>query len=118
MYNKRKIGNEKERLAGEFLKEQGYHILEYNFYCKSGEIDIVAREAGYLAFVEVKYRRSDKNGMPEEAVDYKKMLHLTRTAQYYMICKGLAEDTPCRFDVVTVMNGRCTLYRDAFEAVM
>ena len=116
MYNKREIGKEKERLAGEFLKEQGYHILQYNFYGKSG--DIVAREAGYLVFVEVKYRRNSKNGMPEEAVNYRKMLHLTRTAQYYMTCKGLGEDTPCRFDVVTVMDGRCTLYRDAFEAMV
>ena len=54
--NKRKTGQEQEAKAACFLKTQGYQILEQNYRCKRGEIDLVAREGQYLVFVEVKYR--------------------------------------------------------------
>ena len=116
-YNKRKLGGEKEQLAGEFLERQGYQILEYNFYSRWGEIDIVAREDDYYVFLEVKYRSSDRNGFPEEAVGYGKMQHMTKAAQYYLLRHGLPEDTPCRLDVVAILGRECHLIRDAFEAV-
>lgn len=56
-------------LPGAYLEQEGYEILEYNYRCKTGEIDIIAREAGYLVFCEVKYRSSDKKGHPAEAVN-------------------------------------------------
>lgn len=115
--NKRKVGNEKELLAGAFLEEKGYQILQYNYFARNGEIDIVARKDGYLVFVEVKYRKSAQNGLPEEAIDYKKMLHMTKTAQYYMLCHGYGEDTPCRFDVVVILDNQFRLIEDAFDAV-
>ena len=49
--NKRKLGNDYERLAGKYLETKGYRILEYNFYSRTGEIDIVALQNGYLVFV-------------------------------------------------------------------
>ena len=67
--NNRETGNYYERLAGAYLEQEGYEILEYNYRCKTGEIDIIAREAGYLVFCEVKYRASDKKGHPAEAVN-------------------------------------------------
>ena len=115
--NKRKVGNEKELLAGKFLEERGYRILQYNYFARSGEIDIVAQKEGYLVFVEVKYRKSRQNGLPEEAIDYKKMLHMIRTAQYYMLCHGYGEDTPCRFDAVVILDNEFRLIEDAFDAV-
>lgn len=116
-YNRRQLGNEKEHMAGRFLEQQGYRILEYNFFSRSGEIDIIAKDGAYLVFVEVKYRSSAANGVPEEAVNYRKMLHMTRTAQFYMISHGYPEETPCRFDVVAILGQECHLVKDAFEAV-
>ena len=114
---KRKVGNEKEQAAGLFLQMQGYDILEYNFYTKYGEIDIVAKNDEYLVFVEVKYRSNKRNGLPEEAISYKKMQKITKAAQYYMLRHGLAEDTPCRFDVVVILGQEQRLIKDAFEAI-
>lgn len=70
--NKRKTGQEQEAKAACFLKTQGYQILEQNYRCKRGEIDLVAREGQYLVFVEVKYRSTNESGLPEEAVDLRK----------------------------------------------
>ena len=56
--NNRETGSHYERLAGAYLEQEGYEILEYNYRCKTGEIDIIAKEAGYLVFCEVKYRAS------------------------------------------------------------
>ena len=57
-----KTGAEYEQKAGAYLEEQGYEILEYNFRCRAGEIDIVARDGEYLVFCEVKYRASGGGG--------------------------------------------------------
>lgn len=114
---KRKIGSEKEQVAGSFLQMQGYTVLEYNFYTKYGEIDIVAKDGEYLVFVEVKYRSNARNGFPEEAISYKKMQKITKAAQYYMLRHGLTEDIPCRFDAVVILGHEQRLIKNAFEAV-
>lgn len=114
---KRQVGSEKEQAAGLFLQKQGYDILEYNFYTRYGEIDIIAKDEEYLVFVEVKYRSDKRNGLPEEAISYKKMQKITKAAQYYMLRHGLAEDTPCRFDAVVVLGQEQRLIKDAFEAM-
>lgn len=112
---KRKIGSEKEQAAGLFLEKQGYSILEYNFFTRYGEIDIVARDGEYLVFVEVKYRSDSRNGFPEEAIDYRKMQKITKAAQYYMLRHRLLEETPCRFDAVVILGQQVRLIKDAFE---
>ena len=68
MKNNRKIGDEKERFACDWLEKHGYHVIERNFRCRSGEIDIVAREGAYLVFIEVKYRREAVSGGSEPEV--------------------------------------------------
>jgi putative endonuclease len=118
MYNKRSVGAQKEEMAASYLKARGYVILEQNFRCRTGEIDIIARENGYLIFVEVKYRRDSAKGFPEEAVNFHKMQKITRTAQYYMLIKQQPQDTPCRFDVVTILGQDILLIQNAFEAVL
>ena len=70
--NKRQIGFEQEHQAELFLEKSGYRIRVKNFYCKAGEIDIIAENDGYLCFIEVKYREGLENGFPEEAVDIRK----------------------------------------------
>ena len=78
--NKREVGSGKERIAAEYLKEHGYRIREMNYFCKAGEIDIIAEEDGYLCFIEVKYRYDAASGFPEDAVDMKKARRITRSA--------------------------------------
>lgn len=104
-----------EEKATEFLKKQGYKIIEKNFKCKLGEIDIIAANGGYLCFVEVKYRSSTKFGRPSEAVDYFKQQKLIRAAQYYIKMKRL-NDCNCRFDVVEILNDEISIIKNAFNA--
>lgn len=115
MYNKRKIGSTQEEKAEQFLKEQNYYIIERNFYCRSGEIDIIAKDGEYLVFIEVKYRSSADKGTPEEAVHARKIRSIVHTARFYMLRHGIPEDTPCRFDVVVIFQEEIRIIKDAFE---
>lgn len=117
MYNKRTVGAQHEQMAVEFLKERGYIIRGQNFSCRTGEIDIIAKEKEYLTFIEVKYRKNTAKGFPEEAVDLHKRQKITRTAQYYMLKNRIPTDTPCRFDVVVILDNDISLIQNAFEAV-
>ena len=112
--NNRRLGNNYERLAGKDLEAQGYQILEYNFYSRIGEIDIVALHEGYLVFVEVKYRKDNQKGYPLEAISFQKQRTISRCALYYMKKKGLSE-MPVRFDVVGILGEEIQLVQNAFE---
>ena len=116
--NKRQVGFNNEHEAVLFLQNSGYKIRETNFYCKAGEIDIIAEEDGYLCFIEVKYRESDTNGFPEEAVDYRKARRITRSAIFYMTRYGIPDDYPVRFDVVAILGNDIKVIKNAFDAVM
>jgi len=118
MYNKRSVGSKFEQIAIQYLIERGYVLIEHNFQCRTGEIDIIAKEKEYLVFVEVKYRRNVTMGLPQEAIDIRKMRKITRTAQYYMLMNNIPLDTPCRFDVVVILNQEISLIKNAFEAVL
>jgi len=72
-----------EKLAGDFLKRRGYHILETNYRCPYGEIDIVARDKDSLVFIEVRTRRSAEFGSPEESITSAKKEKLRATAYHY-----------------------------------
>lgn len=113
--NKRAVGAAYEKQAGSYLERQGYQILEYNFRCRSGEIDIIAKDGEYLVFVEVKYRRDAGSGSPLEAVDHKKQKIISRTASYYCLTHGYGETTPCRFDVVAILGEEIRVIANAFE---
>jgi putative endonuclease len=112
--NRRQIGTDYESCAAEYLKAQGYEIVERNFRCRTGEIDIIAREGEYLCFVEVKYRAGAGCGSPLEAVNYHKRQKILGVAKYYMMCHGLPTDTACRMDVVAIEGREITLLRNAF----
>ncbi len=101
------LGRNGEDRAARHLESQGYTVVERNYRCMGGEIDIVAREGGDLVFVEVKTRRSDTDCAASEAVDLRKRRKIVRAAFSYLNERGLGE-TDCRFDVVEVyfVNGR------------
>jgi putative endonuclease len=114
--NKRKIGKEKEELAKAYLLERGYEILEENFYTRFGEIDLIAREGGYLVFIEVKYRSSTRTGVPEASVTPQKQRKIIKAAEYYLYKRGYSFDTPMRFDVISILKEEYRLIQNAFEA--
>lgn len=113
--NRREIGTVYEKKAALWLQEQGYEILETNFYAARGEIDIIAREGGYFVFIEVKYRRNCVGGMPEEAVTPLKQHRMKETARYYLYRQGLPEETPCRFDVVAFRGETIALLQNVID---
>lgn len=115
--NKREIGSIYENRAAEYLIQNGYRILERNFRCRMGEIDLIAKAEGYLCFVEVKYRSSSFRGFPSEAVDYRKRRRITQTALAYLTFHRLPSDTPCRFDVAVILDNEITLIKNAFEGI-
>jgi putative endonuclease len=99
------FGGVGERLAAQALRERGYHILQENFRCKYGEIDLVAEEAQDLVFVEVKTRRGSSFGLPEEAVTLRKRRKLAEVASYYLDLHDTPERS-WRIDVVAVQFSR------------
>lgn len=116
MQNNREIGKEQEEKAVAELERKGYDILEKNFRCRIGEIDIIARHQGYLVFIEVKYRKNDRSGYAAEAVTQKKQQIISRVADYYLRTHYKVIPA-CRFDVVAI-DGMCvTVYENAFAYV-
>ena len=115
--NKRSLGSTWEEKVCTYLKREGCEILERNYRSRRGEIDLIVRDDRYLVFVEVKYRKNSAAGFPEEAVDYRKQIKISRTAQEYMLKKHLSETTPCRFDVVAVCGESIHHIRNAFSCV-
>lgn len=81
----------------------GYTIIEENFRCKSGEIDIIAKEDNEIIFIEVKTRTSNRYGEPIEAVNRIKQKHIVLTASYYVFLNHLNESN-IRFDVIEVLK--------------
>jgi len=112
--NKRKIGSNYEDVAVIYLEEQGYTVLERNFRCRIGEIDIVARDGRYLVFIEVKYRRDDRKGTALEAVNVHKQSTIRKVAGYYLWQHHFPADIPCRFDVLGMTEGNIELIQGAF----
>jgi putative endonuclease len=101
---KRHTGSGGEDLACAWLERHGYRIVERNWRCRSGEVDVVARLGKVTVFVEVKERRNAAHGLGIEAVTWSKRQRLIRAARLYAAAKGLTE-TDLRFDVVSV-DGR------------
>ena len=117
--NKRKVGAGKEGLAAEYLANQGYKILKKNFYCRGGEIDIIALDGKELVFVEVKARRTGEFGIGADSVGYYKQKKITNTAELYLNMTKVKYES-CRFDVASVdlrTNSVVEYVRDAFEAL-
>lgn len=113
--NRRKIGNEQEELACRYLMKQGVRLMERNFRCRQGEIDIIGYEKEYLVFFEVKYRKDDAKGNASEAVGFGKQRKICRVSDYYRMIHGCPLDTPVRFDVIAIDGGRLEWIRNAFD---
>lgn len=115
MTDNRAMGSRYEQQAAAFLEENGVRILERNFRCRQGEIDLIGREGNTIVFIEVKYRRTDQCGTPAEAVNMSKQLALCKTADAYRMKKHLYGNVSFRFDVIAILGRETTWYRNAFE---
>ena len=113
-------GSGGEELALTHLQKRGYVILDRNYRCRYGEIDLVAKDGSTIVFVEVKSRRSTAFGSPEEAVGTVKQKKLSTAALCYLMEKHL-DDRSARFDVVTILSSgekpEIRIIRDAFDLV-
>jgi len=101
----RERGQKAEQIAVDHLLGLGYRLVERNFLCKLGEIDIVATHGNELVFVEVRSRKSAKSLDPIFSVNRKKQQRIVRAAQVYLDRK-FRTPPPSRFDVVLVTFGR------------
>ncbi len=95
------MGRRGEALAEAYLHQHGYEVLERNYRCPAGEIDLVARQGEGLVFVEVKTRRSRRFGLPEEALTPRKRAHLLAAAQTYLQQQDLSA-AAWRVDVIAI----------------
>lgn len=112
-----RTGKRGEDIAVDHLRQQGYQILERNYRCPLGEIDIVARDQDVIVFVEVKSRQTEAFGDPEMAVGKTKQKKIALMAMYYLANK-YCSSLNARFDVVAVKilphRQEVKLIRDAF----
>ena len=88
MPSKKTIGRLGEKIALEYLKDKGYKLLEKNFYCHWGEIDLIFKKNDKIIFVEVKTRVGEKKGKPYEAINFYKIQDLKRAINYYLLKKN------------------------------
>ena len=98
---RRHTGESGESIAVKFLKKNGYKIIERNYRCNLGEIDIIARDGRVLAFIEVKARRTDEFGGPKWAVTSRKQRKISMVALKYLKETEQMEKK-ARFDVVAI----------------
>lgn len=101
MNNNKGVGKLGEDLATKYLEELGYKIVERNFRCKRGEVDIIAIDKEEVVFVEVKTRKILSYGKPGDAVNKIKQKHIYRTAEYYLLINNNL-DAYTRIDVIEV----------------
>ena len=113
--NTREKGTQKEALAAEYLKAQGMKIVEQNFRCRQGEVDIIGYHEGYLVFVEVKYRSSLYKGSALGAVDFRKQRQICKVADYYRYIHHISANTGIRYDVVAIQGEVLEWIQNAFS---
>jgi putative endonuclease len=100
--NRKLLGKLGEDAAEAFLSNRDYRILERNWRCRTGELDIIAEQAGTLIFIEVRTRRTTSRfGLAKESVDIRKQLKVKETAQFYLHRFQKYENS-VRFDVIAV----------------
>ncbi|MEG1255210.1 YraN family protein [Clostridium sp.] len=96
------IGDYGENLAKVYIENLGYILLEQNFLCKLGEIDIIAKDKNYICFIEVKTRYTNKYGSPLESITTLKRRKIYKAAEYYISLKHIHKSY-FRFDVIEII---------------
>ena len=100
--NNRELGTYGEKLATNFLRQHGYKILEKNFWCRYGEIDLIAKSNDYISFIEVKLGSQQSFVPLENKINNYKQKKMKQVAQYYLNFRNFKSDF--RFDVVLITD--------------
>ncbi|UZS61637.1 YraN family protein [Pseudomonas syringae] len=99
---RQQAGREAEAFALQFLQQQGLRLIEQNWLCKRGELDLVMLDGDTVVFVEVRYRRHSGWGGAMESVDFRKQGKLVTAAQLFLQQATAWANHPCRFDVIAI----------------
>lgn len=113
-------GQKAEQAATDYLQKQGLTLVQRNFYCRQGELDLIMKEQSTLVFVEVRSRRVGALVSAAESVTWRKQQRLIAAARFYLHRYG-GYQRPCRFDVVCVSasaseQAEIHWIQDAFDA--
>lgn len=111
--SKQVSGAAAEDQALQYLEQRGLVLVERNFRCKGGEIDLIMRERGSLLFVEVRKRSASRHGGAAASVTARKQSRLIVAAHQYL--QRFRYPPPCRFDVVAIDGQRIEWLTDAFQ---
>ena len=119
----RKKGNAGEDLAVRFLNENGYEVIARNYRLRDSEIDIVFKDninvgygiEEYIVFAEVKYRETHFSGYGYDAVTGSKMKQIIKAAKHFLYTNRYSDDTPVRFDVISIEKEEIRHIINAFE---
>ncbi len=112
-------GAKAEEVARIYLEKQGLRLVERNYHCRQGEIDLIMQEGETLAFIEVRYRKTTGFGSPAESVTPSKQRRIISTANHYLQSKNGRKMPPCRFDMLSIVGKEqqnIDWIRDAFQA--
>ena len=112
--NKRERGTKYEEQAAAYLVKRGLVLLDKNYRCRQGEVDLIGIHENCLVFVEVKYRKNAKQGMPEEAVDRRKQTKICAVSDYYRLTHPKDGTRQVRYDVVSICKEEVIWYKNAF----
>ena len=119
MLSKTLRGKAGEDLACQYLERQGLILVERNYRCRRGELDLIMRDGEQLVFVEVRCHRAGAYGTPAETITRAKQAHLITAARHYLQKRRF--DTACRFDVLAITRGSgqpvVEWIKDAFQTV-
>ena len=99
---RRHTGESLEGRAACFLADKGLILIERNYRCRLGEIDLIMQDGDYLVFVEVRYRTDDQFVNPIASINFRKQQKVLRTAQVYLQHHQLTDKVPCRIDVIGI----------------
>lgn len=112
--DKQSIGNQAEEEALQFLLQNGLSLVERNYHCRFGEIDLIMLHDRVLVFVEVRKRKNMDFGGAVQSVSFIKQSRLIKTARHYLL--KYRQPPACRFDVIAMEGERCQWLKNAIEA--
>lgn len=112
MNQRAKTGNQAEQTARHYLEQRGLKLVEANYYCQRGEIDLIMQDGKTLVFVEVRFRKTMRFGSGAETVDHRKQSKLIATAAHYLQKNPKAAKQACRFDVVSISRDNSVQHLD------
>lgn len=111
------LGESAEQLALSYLQSKNLKLIERNFRCKHGEIDLIMQDKNSLVFIEVRYRKHLQFGGGAESIDYRKQQKILKTAEFFLQRHVNYNQYPCRIDVVSIGPGKTDIawIPNAFE---